>query len=454
VTPVLEEVVLFMHLEKTAGTLVRKWMERSGWARTAYCDGVDSIQEEVIMLLEFNESRVFVEHHCGIDWDMPAKLLRRIRAFESMTGRRMRFRSFTLLRSPLTLAHSQCTYWHAASILPRQLYYQLSSEMLLFGDALKRLHLNRRHDDRNVCSAWGEHAKPGGIFLGLPFSNKSGAGTEQHVCSTQRWNTLCHDVMIAVLRRSVHARQRGQLPARLLQCAPTKTDANMNVINTASGPVSAYDNTAGPGVSAGKSGAVADRNETTVPFNATHEALSSATAVRVKTALGAVPSNATYDELDAALADALCPVARWRLLQVTQCLIGHAENVRGTIDELGCDAIIRQALDRLSQLSHVLFMDASKFTLEHAFEMALRGTEGEKANPSYHSLRANVGISHEPFIQSEAEPFNRCSLRFYGEAFAAYTARVPYFGALAEIDLLRTHEQVRMANHKSDMVPR
>jgi hypothetical protein len=65
---VLEEVVLFMHLEKTAGTLVRKWMERSGWARTAYCDGVESIQEEVIMLLEFNESRVFVEHHCGIDW--------------------------------------------------------------------------------------------------------------------------------------------------------------------------------------------------------------------------------------------------------------------------------------------------------------------------------------------------------------------------------------------------
>jgi hypothetical protein len=92
--------------------------------------------------------------------------------------------------------------------------------------------------------------------------------------------------------------------------------------------------------------AVADRNETTVPFDATHEALSSATAVRVKTALGAVPSNATYDELDAALADALCPAARWRLLQVTQCLIGHAENVRGTIDELGCDAIIRQALDR------------------------------------------------------------------------------------------------------------
>ena len=43
-----------------------------------------------------------------------------------------------------------------------------------------------------------------------------------------------------------------------------------------------------------------------------------------------------------------------------------------------------------------------------------------------------------------------------GEAFAAYTARLPYFGALAEIDLLRTpiHDQVRMANQKSDMVPR
>jgi len=454
VTPVLQEVVLFMHLEKTAGTLVRKWMERSRWARTGYCDGVDDIQDQVIGLLERNESRVFVEYHCDIDWGAPAKLLKRIRAFESMSGRRVRFRSFTLLRSPLSLTHSQFAYWHAASILPRRLYYQLSSEMLLFGDALKRLNLNHRKDD--VCIAWGEHARAGGIFLGLPFSDKRGASTEQLVCSRQRWNTLCHDVTIAVLRRWVHARQSGLLPARLLQCATTKLDADIRLTNMASGAVSAYYNTAGPGVAAGKSGAVADRIETTVSTNATHEALSSATAVRVKTALGAVPSNATYDELDAALADALCPAARWRLLQVTQCLIGHAENVRETIDEFGCDAIIRQALDRLSQFSHVLFMDASKFTLEHALEMALRGTDKEKANPSYRSLRANVGVSHEPFIQSEVEPFNLCSLRFYGEAFAAYTARVPYFETLAEMDLLRTpiHDQVRTANEESDMVPR
>lgn len=135
-------------------------------------------------------------------------------------------------------------------------------------------------------------------------------------------------------------------------------------------------------------------------------------------------------------------------------------------------------------------MDASKFTLEHALEMALRGTDKEKANPSYRSLRANVGVSHEPFIQSEVEPFNLCSLRFCtsyqlnaapctqcclwqcllhnenlgccflpctdGEAFAAYTARVPYFETLAEMDLLRTpiHDQVRTANEESDMVPR
>jgi hypothetical protein len=213
----------------------------SSWSTTAALTGERAHHPSAAACMRTSDLTLGMPPSNNAVWrrDMPAKLLRRIRAFESMTGRRMRFRSFTLLRSPLTLAHSQCTYWHAASILPRQLYYQLSSEMLLFGDALKRLHLNRRHDDRNVCSAWGEHAKPGGIFLGLPFSNKSGAGTEQHVCSTQRWNTLCHDVMIAVLRRSVHARQRGQLPARLLQCAPTKTDANMNVINTASGPVSA-----------------------------------------------------------------------------------------------------------------------------------------------------------------------------------------------------------------------
>ena len=52
----------------------------------------------------------------------------------------MRFRSFTLLRSPLVLAHSQFNYWHHASAVPRQLYYQLSPEMLLFQDTLKLIN--------------------------------------------------------------------------------------------------------------------------------------------------------------------------------------------------------------------------------------------------------------------------------------------------------------------------
>mmetsp|Transcript_46401 Transcript_46401/g.121789 ORF Transcript_46401/g.121789 Transcript_46401/m.121789 type:complete len:102 (+) Transcript_46401:754-1059(+) len=68
VTAVLQEVILFMHLEKTAGTLVRTWMTSNGWAHTGYCNSADGIPDQAIRLLESNEMRIFVEHHCGIDW--------------------------------------------------------------------------------------------------------------------------------------------------------------------------------------------------------------------------------------------------------------------------------------------------------------------------------------------------------------------------------------------------
>mmetsp|Transcript_46401 Transcript_46401/g.121783 ORF Transcript_46401/g.121783 Transcript_46401/m.121783 type:complete len:337 (+) Transcript_46401:1176-2186(+) len=309
--------------------------------------------------------------------DMPVELLKRIRAFEAVTGHRVRFRSFTLLRSPLSLAHSQFTYWHAAT-LPRRLYYQLSPELLLFGDGLKRLRSNLHKHESNVCFAWGEERGMGGVFLGLPFSKKSSASKEQHVCSGRQWRTMCQDVMLALTKRWANPRQRWLLPASLLKCG--------NITRT------------------------------TIPFRA-------AAAAAIEMALGTMPSNATYDDLDAWLASVLCPAARRRLLQTTQCLVGHAKHVQQAIDELGCDAMIRQALGRLGQLSHVLFMDASKFTLQHAFDMALRGTDGAEANASSRSLRVNEGISHEPFIMSEMEPFNRCSLRFCTSQQTNYTSR-------------------------------
>ena len=67
-TTVIREVVLFMHLEKTAGTLVRRWMTEKGWAQTGYCDESYEVQRELIRLLQSDKLRIFVEHHCGIDW--------------------------------------------------------------------------------------------------------------------------------------------------------------------------------------------------------------------------------------------------------------------------------------------------------------------------------------------------------------------------------------------------
>ena len=167
--------------------------------------------------------------------------------------------------------------------------------------------------------------------------------------------------------------------------------------------------------------------------------------------------------------------------------------------EVGCDGVIRQAFDRLDQLSHVLFMDTANFALEHVFEMASRGAD-LKANQrdaettqeakamadrqasegglSSERSRTNAALTHVPYIESEIEPFNRCSNRFCayhdeparnaiktdfpcpfvcadGEAFAKYTARVPHFEVLRELDLLKSpiNGQVREASQDNAHVP-
>lgn len=65
----LQRVLLFMHLEKTAGTLVRHVMKTHGWHSTHYCAYPDDILRQVQhLLLDRNVSKVFVEHHCRITW--------------------------------------------------------------------------------------------------------------------------------------------------------------------------------------------------------------------------------------------------------------------------------------------------------------------------------------------------------------------------------------------------
>jgi len=64
-----QKVVLFMHMEKMAGTVVRSWFEQHRWQKTGYCEKISpTVQGELIKLLRANLKRIFVEHHCGLDW--------------------------------------------------------------------------------------------------------------------------------------------------------------------------------------------------------------------------------------------------------------------------------------------------------------------------------------------------------------------------------------------------
>lgn len=411
-------------------------------------------------------------HVPGIGRTLPAKLEDTLREYESTSGKPVHFRAFTVLRSPLSLAHSQFSYWHGAS-LPRTLFYQLSPELLLFGDAFKLYEGWSLPNDQDACAVVRH---PGGIFLDTPLIwGEAGPtptptstpnpnpnlglppvwGGAGPVCTSRRWEAACQQVATAIAAAVAQSQQSGHREQRhsesfftsyLLGCPhPEPSDL--------------------------------------------HKAVEAANAL---------PTNATYDELDAALAHGLCHAARRRVVQKTQCLVAHAERVRRMVLGLGCDTIIQQALDRLNQLSHVLFMDASKFSLEHAFEIAARDKDHDFP-VNTRKLRSNDGKSREPFVESEIEPYNQCSLRFCtythayamlkqreqavqsappsllylptptartrlhsaqrcclpvladGVAFAKYTARVPYFHALRELSMLKVpiNHQVRLATQRS-----
>jgi hypothetical protein len=56
-------------MEKMAGTVVRSWFEQHRWQKTGYCEKISpTVQGELIKLLRANLKRIFVEHHCGLDW--------------------------------------------------------------------------------------------------------------------------------------------------------------------------------------------------------------------------------------------------------------------------------------------------------------------------------------------------------------------------------------------------
>ena len=291
----------------------------------------------------------------------------------------MRFRSFTLLRSPLVLAHSQFNYWHHASAVPRQLYYQLSPEMLLFQDTLKLIDAQGP-----VCRDSVPGATAGGMFLSLPLE-KSG---NDNVCSAGPWKSMCRQLILALVTSEDMRQQRGWFH---LERGFLSYNAELLAANEVS--VTAPLNASSSRSSCSKQAWAADLDKTAK-------------------SVAAVAPDAPYTELEAALAG-MCVAQRLKLLQITGCLVDRARRVEKLMLETGCDGVIRQAFDQLDQLSHVLFMDTSMFSLEHAFEMAAEQT----GDASGKHFRTNIGVTHVPFIQSEIEPFNRCSNRFCAYRF-------------------------------------
>jgi hypothetical protein len=281
---------------------------------------------------------------------MPTKLQHAVTEFESKMGRRVRMRSFTVLRSPLSLVHSQFSHWHAESALPRELFYELSPEMLLFRDAFKLLRGTHREE---VCIREDDWRRVGGgIFLDLSLTKTK----TENACATPQWRAMCRRLMLALVERLRIPKQKF-LPQRHLNCSTARPDATQLAAS----------------------------------------------------ALSALPANATYEALSVAV-EGMCPVAQRNVLQVTRCWVGHAERVRQTLLEIGCDELIRRALSQLGHLSHVLFADATKFSLQHVLEMAQRGREREEDKDPI--PQGNVGSSNVPFNEEELAPFNQCSLRF------------------------------------------
>jgi len=282
-------------------------------------------------------------------------------------------------------------------------FYQLSPELLFFRDGFKSLTGERGTGDLWCIDTEGGHNSGGGIFLDLSLQNN----ISKNPCSALHWQAICQRVVIA--RVEELTRSSSVRPSRLRGCS-------------------------------------------TMPL------------------AGGVPQTArmtappTFDDVEA-MQESDCRGVWLRAWHETRCLMRHAERVQRTTVELGCDALIKQAFDRLDQLSHVLFTDASQFSLSHAFEMATRG----ESNTTASSQRVNVGKSNVPFVASEIEPFNQCSLRFCaspgnprlmqiadmccccmfvdGEAFARYSTRVPYFGVLREMGMLKLpiNQQVLLA---------
>jgi len=282
--------------------------------------------------------------------------------------------------------------------------------MLLFQDTLKLID---GWGSSKVCVVEEDGAMAGGVFLGLPLKRGN-----NRVCSAGPWQLLCQQLMLALVTSEDMRQQQGWFRMNRLFEHVVTVRLERDLLS--------------------KQAKKKAKNAHLFAAQAAHDVSAcsnqswAADLERTAHSVAAVAPDAPYAELEAALAG-MCPAQRLRVLQITGCLVDRARRVEKTILEVGCDGVIRQAFDRLDQLSHVLFMDTANFALEHVFEMASRGAD-LKANQrdaettqeakamadrqasegglSSERSRTNVALTHVPYIESEIEPFNRCSNRF------------------------------------------
>mmetsp|Transcript_5739 Transcript_5739/g.12519 ORF Transcript_5739/g.12519 Transcript_5739/m.12519 type:complete len:321 (-) Transcript_5739:396-1358(-) len=253
-------------------------------------------------------------------------------------GLRVRYRSFTLLRSPSALTYSQFNYWQHHKFLSLDLYTQLASEMLLFRDPMKLIECN----GRGMVGRATNFNETGGVFLNLwltPLPNRS------MLCGSSKWNETCARI-VADFAKSDPDGTTNQRRRRLLR---------------------------------GDS----DGRELSV-----------------------------YEE-------------------GAEILVRHAERVQRTVRKRGCESLLAEAAERLSTLSHVFFLEASVFSVEHIGNMAMGDASVNSGIAPVNQAKGHIST---PYHEQEALKYNTCAEYVYGQLWARLASSAHSFFAIAEQD--------------------
>lgn len=198
----------------------------------------------------------------------------------------------------------------------------------------------------------GEEA--GGVFLDLPSGRGGVAGVQsESVCEASRWSDTCKQLTLSILQKGARSYW-----GRALSCID------------------------------------ADHGSADI-------------------AASAVAPNATYAAFVGALTSS-CPGAGRKVMRIAECVVGHTDEVHRAVQSIGCNSLIQQALSRLGKLSHVLFMDATKFSLGHVVELASKEKLSTEASiySSQHLPRINAATTTVPFNLDEILPHNQYSMQF------------------------------------------